>query len=408
MVGFFIMIGQDKNLNFLHKKYSTQGLLQVGYKFKRVYNYGPPTPDGITPSNRVDTLSERKLHGMVVDNALNSTTLSARLMGMGRKFTGKTNDYTIKIKKGSNGQWITGAEDLSMQASDTTVTLSWAHAEFTQEIVIPMGDAFANAGPEGTIDLSLFKIDEAQADAINNVGPAAYSLGISPLPDGLEILDDDGTNSDNIGGQSRGTYGVLKSQVKHFTTLSFANLETIEDLTRAAGIDTERPNIHVTTKTNWSYFSQLHEPEVRADWATIGYNSLPIRGNTLMKTVDLKGGSGFTALTFRGKPVIDDDNCLNPNWYMLNERYVFWKGRTIVPPLFKQWVEKVNLGKPRTIEGVSAGSIMDMPSPNNGWFYQKLMISPSQAAAVARYWIFGNMFCSQPRRLGKNDSFTGI
>lgn len=402
------MIKQNKNLNFLHKKESTTGLLQVGYKFKRVYNYGPPTPDGITPSNRVDTLSERKLHGIVVDNSLNSTTLMAREMGMGRKFSGKTNDYTIKIKKGSNGQWITGAENLNMAASDTTVTLSWAHAEFTQEIVIPMGDAFANTGPEGTIDLSMFKIDEAQADAINNVGIAAYSQGISPLPDGLEILDDDGTNSDNIGGQSRGTYGVLKSQVKQYTTLSFANLETVEDLSRAAGIDTERPNIHCTTKSIWSLFSQLHEPEVRADWATIGYNMLPIRGNTLMKAVDLKGGSGFTALTFRGKPVIDDDNCISGTWYGLNERYVFWKGRTIVPPLFKQWVEKVNLGKPRTLEGVSAGSIMDMPSQNNGWFYQKLMISPSQGAAIARYWIFGNMFCSQPRRLFKIQTLAGI
>lgn len=395
----------NKTTEHLHTSPKLLGFIQIGTKIRKV-NF--VTPDGIPVSNRVDTLTERKLHGMVVDNVLNSTTLMARFMGMGRKFTGKTRDFTIKVKKGSNGQWITGAENLSMAASDTTVTMSWAHAEFTQEIVIPMGEAFANAGPEGTIDLSLFKVDEAQADAINNVGTAAYSQGVSPLPDGLEILDDDGTNSDNVGGQSRGTYSVLKAQVKAFATLSFANLETTEDLTRAAGIDTERPNIHCTTKTIWSYFSQLHEPEVRADWATIGYNMLPIRGNTLVKAVDLKGGSGFTALTFRGKPVIDDDNALSGDWYMLNERYVFWLGRTMVPPMFKQWVEKVNLGKPRTIEGVAAGSIMDMPSPNNGWFFQKLMISPSQAAAVARYWIFGNMATSQPRRLGKITTIAGI
>lgn len=366
------------------------------------------TPDGIAISNRVDTLTERKLHGMVVDNILNSTTLIARMMGMGRKFTGKTKDYTLKISNSNLGQFISGAENLTMAASDTTITMSFAQIAFTQPVVIPMLEAFANAGPEGTIDLSLFKVDEAQAEGINRVGIAAYGTGLSNQPDGLEILVDNGTNGSTVGGQSRSTYSQLNAQVKTFTTLSFANLETTEDACRAAGIQTERPNIHVTTKTIWSYFSQLHEPEVRADWSTIGYNMLPIRGNTLVKAPDLKGGSGFTALTFRGYPVIDDDNCVSGNWYMLNERYIFWLGRSVVPPLFKDFLEKVTLGKPRTLEGVSAGSVMDMPSPYNGWFYQKLMISPSQAAAIARYWVIGQMATSQPRRLGKITTIAGI
>lgn len=367
------------------------------------------TPDGIAVSNRVDTTTERKLHAMVVDNVLNSTTLISRMMGMAKQFKGKTMDYTIKVTNSQQGQFVAGVENLAMAASDTTVTMSFAHTAFTQPIVIPMLEAFANTGPEGTIDLSMFKVDEAQAEGVNRVGIAGYGTGSNNQPLGLEGIVDDGTNNGTIGGQSRTTYTNLKATVTASGgTLSFAKMGTLEDSIRAAGVDSERPSSWWTTKANWSYFEQLHNPEVRAEYATIGYNMLPIRGNALVKTPDLKGGSGFTALTFRGKAVVDDDNATTNNLYALNERYIFWLGRAIVPPLFRDFLEKVNLGKPKTMEGVPAGQIDGMPSAYNGWFYQKLMISPSQAAAIARYWVIGQMATSQPRRNGKLTGITGI
>lgn len=367
------------------------------------------TPDGIPVSNRVDTTTERKLHAMVVDNILNSTTLESRMMGMAKQFRGKTADYTLKITNSGAGQFVVGLENLAMNASDTTITLSFAHTAFTQPIVIPMLEAFANTGPEGTIDLSMFKVDEAQAESINRVGIAAYGTGSGGQPLGLEAIVDNGTNTSTIGGQSRSTYTVLNDGYQTAaTTLSFAKMGNLEDGVRAAGIDSERPSVYFTTKTAWSLFEQLHNREVRAEYATIGYNMLPVRGTSLVKAPDLKGGAGFTALTFRGKPVVDDDNATSGVMYALNERYTFWLGRSIVPPLFRDFLEKVSLGKPKTIEGVSASTYEGMPSAYNGWFYQKLMISPSQAAAIARYWVIGQMVVSQPRRNGKLTGITTI
>ena len=371
------------------------------------------TPDGIPVSNRVDTTTERKLNAKVVDNTLNSTTYMSRVLGMAKPMAGKTYDYTIKISNSNLGQFIVGMENLTMTASDTTVSMSFAHTAFTQPIVIPMLEAFANTGPEATIDMSMFKVEEAQAEGINRMGIAIYGTGASNQPNGLENVIDDGTNASTIGGQSRTTYTSLKATVTASGgVLSLAKLGTLEDTISASGYDTETPNIHVTTKANWTLYELLVNPTVRE--TTTGYSSLPVRGMTLMRQVDLKGGAGFTALTYRGKPVIKDDNATTNNWYMVNERYNEWRGRTTVPSMWKSFLEKVNLGKPKTIEGVEgtqvSGDFMgtSMPSPNNGFFYQQLMILPQQAAAVARYWIIGQYCTSQPRRNGKLTGVTGI
>ena len=87
------------------------------------------TPSGIAVHNRVENTTERKLHEKVVDNVLNSRTYFSILMGMGKPFMGSTYDYTIKIEDSGLGEFYTGLETLNSSASDTTITLSYAHTE---------------------------------------------------------------------------------------------------------------------------------------------------------------------------------------------------------------------------------------------------------------------------------------
>jgi hypothetical protein len=187
-------------------------------------------------------------------------------------------------------------------------------------------------------------------------------------------------------------------------TLSLSKLATLEDNCSAAGIESEHPTIHVTTKSVWSNYEELLEPRTQASYASIGYNALPIRGDTIMKTrADLKGAAGFTVLTYRGVPVLKDDAATSQNWFMLNERYLMWKGRTIVPAKFAGQVRKVSLGTPATMEGVAAA-----PSKNHGWFVQSLQMMPNQAGMIARYYVIGQLCTSQPRRHGRLTGITGV
>lgn len=362
------------------------------------------TPDGIGIGNRVENFGSRKLHARVVDNVLSSRTYWARLQGNGQPFVGNTQDFTIKITDSGQGEFYTGLETLNSSASDTTITLSYAHTAFAQPIVLPFLESVANATAIDRIDLDAFKVDEAGAEAIQALGTAMYGTGSGDQPLGLEAIVDDGTNASTIGGQSRSTYSALNATVTASGgTLSLSKLATLEDAVSAAGIESEEPNINVTTKTIWSLYEQLLNPQVRASYASVGYDALPIRGQGIMKRADLKGAAGFTALSYRGKPVIKDDAATSGVWYMLNERYLMWKGRNTVPSKFRGSVSKVSLGTPRTIEGVAAA-----PSPNHGWFFQEMQMLPNQAGMIGRYHVIGQVCVTQPRRNGKLTGITGV
>lgn len=366
------------------------------------------TPDGISPSNRVEATTERRLYAKVVDAILNRSSYMSRLMGMGKPFNGKTFDIPVKVTDSELGEFFTGLETLSSQASDTLVELSYSHTAFAQPVVSIMLESFQNSGPEQTIDLDVFKLEEAIGEAVSRLGAAAFSTGSGDQPLGLEAQVDDGTNTSTIGGQTRSTYSSsLNSTVTASGgTLTLNKLGTLEDNVREAGIENERPNIHVTTKTVWSLYEQLLQPNVRAEYASIGYPALPVRGDRIMRNeAELAGHAGFTALTYRGKPVIADEKATSGVWYMLNERYLEWRGRTAVPGKYSGYLEKVSMGTGKVTEGVTAE--MDVPS-SAGWFFQKMQMMPNQAGMIGRIYVIGQVVGKQPRRQGKLTGITGV
>jgi hypothetical protein len=152
----------------------------------------------------------------------------------------------------------------------------------------------------------------------------------------------------------------------------------------------------------WDLYEKLLAPNVRAEYSSVGYPALSLRGNSIMRSrAELKGAAGFTALSFRGVPVIADDAATSGVWYALNERYLEWRGRTIVPSKYAGVLEKVSLGS-STMEGV--GAYNKAPS-DAGWFFQKQQMMPNQAGMVGRFSVIGQMVGMQPRRQGK---LTGI
>jgi hypothetical protein len=365
------------------------------------------TATGITPSQREEGTTERKLHAKVVDSILNSAVYFSRLMSMGVPFSGKTFDVTLKITDSGLGEFFTGLETLNSAAVDTTIQLSWAHTAFSQPIVLPLLESMANTGPEATIDLDTFKYEEAIGEAVQKLSSAAFSTGTGDRPMGLGGHIDDGTDVGTYGGQTRSSYDPLDAnRTASGGTMTLAKLATLDDDCSAPGVETEAPNINLTTKSIWSNFEELLQPTVRAEYASVGYPALGVRAPDMVKTRgDLKGGAGFTALTYRGNPVIKDGGATAQNWWMINERYIQWAGRTIVPEKFRGMIEKVNLGSMKTMEGTAAAL---PPSKYHGWFSQKLQMMPNQAGAIARYYVIGQIIGRQPRRQGRLTGITGV
>lgn len=355
---------------------------------------------------RIDGTTERKLHAKVVDNVLNAPTYFSRVLSAGKPFMGKTQDVTIDVTQDTQGEFFTGLETLNSAATNTTITLSYAHTAFTQPKVSIMLESFANAGQTGTIPLDAFKYEKAAAEALQRFGSTIYADGTANRPNGLgNIVADSGT----IGGQSRATYTQLNSTVTASGgSVSLAKMATLFDAVSAAGLQSEEPNIGVTTKTVWSLYEQLLTPNVRTSYNEAGYPALAVRGKYAMKNkAELKNAAGFSALTYRGMPIIKDDFATAGYLYFLNENYFNWMGRTIVPDEYNTFLSKVNLGTMKAYEGTGAEAL-DMPSEYNGWFYQKPLMLPNQAGMISRFYVIGQLVGTGFRRHGVLTGITGI
>jgi len=311
-------------------------------------------------------------------------------------------DFTVKITSNGDFQWYTGLESLNSSASDSTITLSYSQVSGMQPEVSVMADAFANSGETGTIPLQAFKYEEAAAEALQELGSAAFADGTSNRPDGLAIgVDSTGT----IGGQARATYANLAStETASGGTLTLAKLATL-DSAISSGTDLDAANINVSTFTIFDLYEQLQTPTTRQDINRAGYDVLGIGGDQITKPGNIGTNAGFTVLAHRGTPLLRDKAATAQTWYKLNERTFGWYGRTIVPDEYKGKIEKVNMGSMKAFEGTGADT---MPSEYNGWFYQPSMMLPNQAGTIARFHIYGQICWKEPRRNGKLTGVTGV
>lgn len=363
---------------------------------------------GLSNSNRVEPLGYQVINKTVVDTILNGRTYGARVMGKGEAMTGKSFDIPVRISN-AVGTYYTGAETFSSAATDDLITLSYKHTGYQIEAVSLFLESLANDGSSGAIDLDTYKLESACADAIQQIGANVYGIGGSNQPLGLGAIVDDGTDVGTIGGQSRTTYTILRATRTAAAggVLSLSVLDTVNDTIRAASVESEEPNIHVTTKTVQTLYGSLLQPQMRNNYDYDGGMSVPLRGDEMVRKAELKGMAGFTAYAYRGRPVIADDACTSGNWFQLNERYFGWKGRASVPSKWAGKMEKVSFDTPSTMSGLPASSDYK-PAKAVGWFYQPYMVMPNQAIQVARYHVVGQMWGSQFRRQGRNTGFTTI
>lgn len=363
------------------------------------------TPDGIQYGSNVDNFNERKLHAKVVDQIMDAPTLYSRIQSKGSPMEGKTMDYTIDIVADTQGEFFVGLETLNSSYVSTTIVLSYAHTAFTQPKVGKMLDDFANVGSTATINLDIFKYEKAASEAMQRLGSAIYADGTANRPNGLGIIVLD---SGTIGGQSRSTYSDLNATVTASSgTLTLAKLATLDDATRAASLMSSTTNLGATTKTIWSLYEQLLQPNVRQDYASYGPPKLGTRSSSVTRGAKADNGSGFLAIEHRGKPIIADDFCTSGSLYYLNEDSFGWVARTQVPEKYSKMVEKVNLGTTKAYEGVGA-DVLSMPSEYNGWFYQKDMVLPNQAGTIGRFYVIGQFVTWEPRRNGVLTGITGV
>lgn len=318
-----------------------------------------------------------------VDTVLNSNVLFQRVVRAAKKWSGRTLRVPIKVSKNSTGTSFRGFDTFSTSATDNRQVLEFTPAFYQITCALP-GDELSVADTDDKVlDLMKLTIQSDTEDMADDLGTIFYAEGTgnsSKDPLGLAALVDDGNSVANIGGLARSTYTTLQSTVTASSgTLTLAKVDTLwSNVTSGA----QKPSAIYTTETVFNLYGQLLRPQERI-----------MKEAGRMKA--LVGGTGFSALEYNAKPVIQDEKCTSGAFIMLNENFVDWYAL----PFFN--------AKPIAYKSQIEGNDYDAPL-GLGFSWTDWIIPANSASVVGHVYFGGQFITTNPKRHGKLTGITSI
>lgn len=332
---------------------------------------------------RIQTTVQTKYLPFVVDTVLNSNVLFQRVVRAGKKWSGRTLRVPIKTSKNTTGGSFRGFDTFSTAATDNRQVLEFTPSFYQITCALP-GDELSVADTEDKVlDLMKLTIQSDTEDMADDLGTIFYADGTgnsSKDPLGLAALVDDGTSVSTIGGLSRSTYATLASTVTASSgTLTLAKVDTLWSNVASGSI---KPSAIYTTETVFNLYGQLLRPQERI-----------MKEAGRMK--ELVGGTGFTALEYNAKPVIQDEKCTSGAFIMLNEKFVDWYAL----PFFN--------AKPVAYKSQVEGNDYDAPM-GLGFSWSDWIIPANSGSVVGHIYFGGQFITTNPKRHGKLTGITAI
>ena len=289
--------------------------------------------------------------------------------------------FPIKTTKNNQGSSFSSFDALSTTATNTRQLLSFTPSFYSIPVALPLDELSVNATEAKVLDLATVELASAAQDMADDIGTQFYSDGTGNSNKdflGLGALVDDGSSVATIGGLSRSTYTTLQSTVTASGgTVSWAKINTLWNSVSSGG---QTPTIGLTTETVFGLIEQLLQPQER-----IYKDASMVKG--------LKGGTGFTGLAYKGKPILMDEKCTSGVFFFLNEDFLDFyalpmKGTN--PVKFKS----------SDIEGNDYSEVMGL-----GFSWSDWIVPVNQAALVSHIYCGGQLVTDNPKRHGK---LTGI
>jgi len=353
-------------------------------------------------SDRVGNLTLEDILPKVVDTVNNSNLPAARFLARPKAWNGKAVYQNIHTNNSTQGTFFKSTETFGTAVDMSTQRLVWYGTGFGQPVAISDVEASFNQTEAGVVDLVKDSYEFAQNSMINRVGTALYGLGSGDEFDGLRLIVDDGTDSSTYGGLSRTTYDANISagsgdgvQAASGGVLDLDLMDTTDDVASVSGLESESPNVLITTKSVWSLYGSLLEPTKSAEYRTMGYPKVSQNTAVGESTRDgLTGRGGFVSLDYRGKPVVKDDKCQSGVMYFLNETSMEFRSL------------KVRGLKTVGVKGDVIDGVYDKDAARGTAVQFREFQNPvNQLAEVGIFVIYGNLIHRDPR---KNSKITGI
>lgn len=344
------------------------------------------------------TTTAQSLAGYVVDGIHNGSVLPARFLTRPVDWDeGQYMQQPIQTVENDNGGDFIGMPVFDVAAQNTDQNLKWLAKGKRQSIVIPWAEIAHNQTKAGVIKLVGRKMDVAKNALKDKLGTTLTGLGLGDAIEGLDLQTDNSTDSSTYGSLSRTTYGsVINGQRNAVTTLTLTALGTQIDACTPSN-SAEGTSLMLGTKTIFGYVESLLDPKTREMYANVPTYVSPYTANgQAVKAGELGGASGFTAIFYRGIPLVKDEKVASGVTYTLNENSIDF-ARLDFPQM-----KQVALSNEAT-----KGVYNDEPAPSS--FQITEMMNPyNQLGDIGHIIVYGNLINRNPVRSGKITGTTGI
>lgn len=323
----------------------------------------------------VDTVTNEFIIPKVTDNVLDGDVFGMELLKGQREATGWGEvsgaflGVPIKYQTSSSGGWYTGYDQFLTAQSNTRVLATYSPKQLYYSVIVSGIQQAVNQGPKRILDLLQTEMQSVADDMADTFGTGAYSDGTGTSNKQLTGLDaavDDGNGTATYAGLARATYTTWVSNLDSSSNaITRAEMAASFD---AAQIGADHPTLGLTTPAIWSTIEGLAMGTITFNNPLPGlsreYGTLGRGGVTKGVGADL----GFTALFFRGVPIVADEKCTSGRFYWLNMRHL---GLARWPyPEFPGYVTKPNY---------------------NGFCWTGLKLPTNQDASVGQLLFYGEL-----------------
>lgn len=336
--------------------------------------------------NRVTTTTQDKLMPKLVDHVLNSNVLFTRQVGRAKTWSGNQMKFPLKVSKNTTGTSFSGFDTFSTSATDNRRNLVYDPKFYQITIALPLDELSANQTEAKVLDLARIETAASAQDMADDLGTIFYADGTgnsSKDPNGLELLVDDGSNSATIGGLTRSSFtpNLDSTVTASGGTLTLAKMATLYSAITSGSV---RPTAAFTPESVFDLYEQLLQPQER------------IMKDVPMMKGGLTGGTGFTALHYKGFPILADEKATSQVLYFVNEDFIDWYALPVA-------MTEVVKFKSQDIDGNDYSSVTGLGFSWSGW------IKPTNSASIVAHVYFGGEFIQwNPKRSGKLTGITGV
>ncbi len=319
----------------------------------------------------------------VVDGILDGNLITSLFISNGRKWRGEKMKTNLKYQKSTAMGWYTGMGDFNVTQQKTRVQMESTPASLYGSVTLPYLELAINKSLP-VVQQETLEMQSAADDLLDTIGDAFYGDGSSDACDGLANIVDDGSVALTYRGLTRSSYDALDSDVS--TSVGSFSLDTIGSSIDGATIGSEEPDIIITTKTLWRALEDLLFPSVTATYGAAGSK----RGK-INRLGDVGAGqalvalAGYTAMYYRGIPIVKDAKCTAGYIYGLNRSLIYWSG------LSHPKHGTINLGGDMII------GVDNMVPKNHGIAWTGFKEPLNQDGETGQFIMYGQLMTDSPR-----------